>query len=86
MTDDPARRLASELARRGLGAPGRLLADAHRPLGPLLSDLGAALGPLLRAAGGTRADGTVRLMEDPLALDRMVEALDTEMERRGQPR
>ena len=85
MTDDPARRLASELTRRGLGAPGRLLADAHRPLGPLLSDLGAALGPLVRAAGGSPAEGTVRLIEDPGALDRVVDALDREMERRGQP-
>ncbi len=85
MTEDPARRLAFELTRRGLGAPGRLLADAHRPLGPLLSDLGAALGPLVAAVGGARAAATTRLMEDPEALDRVVDALDDEMERHGQP-
>ena len=87
MTDDPARRLASELTRRGLGAPGRLLADAHRPLGPLLSDLAAAVGPLVRASAGTSAaaTATARLFEDPAALDRVVEQID-EMERRGQPR
>lgn len=85
MREDPARRLAFELTRRGLGVPGRLLADAHRPLGPLLSDLGAALGPLVAAAGGARAAGTTRLMADPEALDRVVDALDDEMERHGQP-
>ena len=53
MTDEPARRLADELGRRGLAAPARLLVDAHRPLAPLLADAGAALGPLigLRSAG-----------------------------------
>ncbi len=85
MTNDPARRLASELTRRGLGAPGRLLADAHRPLGPLLSDLAAAIGPLLRAVPGRPGAGTARLLEDPAALDRMVEQID-ELGRRGQPR
>lgn len=85
MTEDPARRLAFELTRRGLGAPGRLLADAHRPLGPLLSDLGAALGPLVAAVAGGRTADTTRLMEDPEALDRVVDALDAEMERHGHP-
>ena len=84
MTGDPARRLASELARRGLGSPGRLLAEAHRPLGPLLSDLGVALGPLVRAATGPRSAAATALLEDPAALDRVVEEFE-EMERRGQP-
>jgi hypothetical protein len=51
----------------------------------LLSDLGAALGPLVAAVGGARAAATTRLMEDPEALDRVVDALDDEMERHGQP-
>lgn len=85
MSDDPARRLASELKRRGLGVPGRLLADAHRPLAPLLSDLGAALAPLLGAVGGPRGAAAATLLEDPAGLDRVVERIDEAMERRGQP-
>ena len=85
MTSDPARWLASELARRGLAAPARLLADAHRPLGPLLSDLGAAFGPLIRAAAGPAGGAAADLLDDPAALDRVVHELDGEMERHGQP-
>lgn len=85
MSHDPARRLAFELTRRGLGMPGRLLADAHRPLGALLSDLGAAVGPLMGAAAGPRGAAAASLLEDPAALDRVVEQIDEAMERRGQP-
>lgn len=76
MRADPARRIASALAGRGLGAPARLLADAHRPLAPLLSDVGAALGPLLSAAIGPAGDDARELMDDPEGLDRLVEAFD----------
>lgn len=82
MVADPARQVAAELERRGLGAPVRLLADAHRPLGPLLADLGVAFGPLARAIGGTSAGPLTRWLEDPGALDRLVVALDAE----GEPR
>ena len=85
MTSDPARRLASELARRGLAAPARLLVDAHRPLGPLLSDVGAAFGPFVRAAAGPSGGPAADLLSDATALDRVVRELDAEMERRGQP-
>lgn len=71
-----ARRIASALERRGLAAPARLLADAHRPLGPLLGDLGIAVGPLVTAVGGRRASSVVELFERPDALDRVVAAID----------
>ena len=85
MTDDRARRAAAELDRRGLAVPGRLLADAHRPLAPLLADLGVALGPLARAVGGTRGASVTGWLEDPDALDDLVTALDECEERRAGP-
>jgi hypothetical protein len=74
--DGAARRLAEALDRRGLAAPGRLLADAHRPLAPLLTDLGAAIGPLLSRAVGSRADDLRAILDDPRGLDRVIEELD----------
>jgi len=85
MTEDPARRIADELERRGLAAPARLLADAHRPLAPLLADLGAALGPLARAVAGERGAAAARWLEEPEALDTLVNALDATGERRARP-
>ncbi len=79
MTSDDARRLAAGLRRRGLDAPARLLADAHRPLRPLLADLGVAVGPLLGAAG---ADTAQRLLSHPDVLDQLIEALDRSEEPR----
>lgn len=76
MTADPAARAASELARRGLATPARLLADAHRPLAPLLSDLGAALSPLLGVAAGATGRQLGALLEDPDGLDRLMARLD----------
>lgn len=80
MTSDDTRRLASALRRRGLAAPARLLADAHRPLGPLLADLGAAVGPLLGVAGASTAR---RLLSDPGVLEGVIEALDRSEEPRA---
>jgi hypothetical protein len=72
MSSIPAR-AATELRRRGLAVPARLLADAHRPLAPLFSDLGAAIGPLL----GSLAPGRpVRLLADEGLLDDLVAELD----------
>lgn len=85
MTDGSARRAAAELDRRGLAVPGRLLADAHRPLGPLLSDLGVALGPLARAVAGSRGASLAGWLEQPDALDDLVRALDEREERRAGP-
>ncbi len=76
MSRDPAARVATELARRGLGAPARLLADAHRPLAPLLSDLGAALSPLLGATVGRSGRDLGALLEDPDGLNRLIVRLD----------
>jgi hypothetical protein len=85
MSEDPARRLAEELDRRGLTVPGRILADAHRPLSPLLADLGAALGPLTRAMAGSRGATVARWLERPGALDEVVHELDAQGERRAGP-
>jgi hypothetical protein len=85
MTDDPARRAAAELDRRGLAVPGRLLADAHRPLSPLLTDLAAALGPLARAVAGPRGAAMAAWLEQPEALDTLVAALDDRGEQRAGP-
>lgn len=85
MAVDPAREIAETLERHGLGAPARLLADAHRPLGPLLADLGVAIGPLVRAIGGSRFGPLSRWIEDPGALERLVVALDAEGEPRAEP-
>lgn|SRR5512145_1074874 len=86
MRDDAAARLAGALERRGLAAPARLLADAHRPLGPLLADLGVALGGLFGAATGRRADGIRELLADERALDRLILELDRTEERGAEPR
>jgi hypothetical protein len=76
VTDGPARRLAEAFGRRGLAAPARLLADAHRPLQPLIADLGAALGPLLKAAASGATLDARDLADDPGGLDRLIEELD----------
>ena len=76
MTDDATRRVADKLERRGLRAPARLLADAHRPLAPLLGDLGAAFGPMIGAALGRLADDPRAVLDDPHGLDGLVSELD----------
>ena len=88
MSDGSARRVAEALERRGLVIPGRLLADAHRPLAPLMSDLAAAFGPLVGAALGERARDARELAEDPSGIDRLVGELDRIESggTRGQPR
>jgi hypothetical protein len=85
MNHDPVRRAAAELDRRGLAVPGRLLADAHRPLAPLLTDLAAALGPLARAVAGPRGAAMTTWLEEPDALDALVAALDDREEQRAGP-
>lgn len=78
MSSAPARRAATELRRRGLAVPGRLMAVAHLPLAPLLSDLGAAVGPLLRPLTGDRL-GSV--LADEALLGDLVDELDAARER-----
>ena len=85
MRDDPARRAAQELRRRGLGPVARLLVEAHRPLAPLVSDAAAALGPLVGAVGGRSVGGLVALAEDGTAMDRLIAELDDLEERDAEP-
>ena len=85
MSRDPARRIASELGRRGLAAPARLLLDAHLPLAPLLSDAGAALTPLLRAVGGSTMEDVSRLLDDDAGMRRLIDELDDHGERHAEP-
>ena len=75
MTRGAARRLAALLERRGLGEPGRLLADAHRPLAPLLGDLAAASGPLARLVGSRPIDDLHAVLEDPDGLEHLADEL-----------
>jgi hypothetical protein len=88
VSGDAARRLAAILERRGLAAPGRLLADAHRPLAPLLSDLSAAVAPLLAPAAGRIGTDIAVLLDDPAGLDGLVDELEPPPRRgpRAEPR
>ena len=85
MRVDPARRVAEELDRRGLGAPARMLLEAHLPLAPLLSDAGAALGQLLGAVGGRHAGVLRELLDDGTAMERLVAELDDLETRHADP-
>ena len=85
MRDDPARRVAEQLERRGLGPVARLLLEAHLPLAPLLADVGAALGPLTAAVGGRSAGELAALAEDGTAMDRLIAELDDLEDRDAQP-
>lgn len=67
--------LAKALHRRGLGAPARLLLDAHRPLRPLLAELSAFMDPLLGSLLGRHYARTRRVLDDPDAYDAIIEEL-----------
>lgn len=84
MTDDPVRRIAGEIERRGLSAPARLFVDAHLPLAPLLSDTSAALHPLLRLSGLRATSDLVRLLDDETGLERLIAQLDHAGERNAE--
>ena len=68
--------LAEELQRRGLGAPARLLLEAHRPLRPLLAELAAFLSPVTRPLLGSRMAALTGLLEDERRYDELIGALD----------
>ncbi|MGH2381422.1 MAG: hypothetical protein ACRDG7_09400 [Candidatus Limnocylindria bacterium] len=85
MSADPARRIATELGRRGLAAPARLLLDAHRPLAPLVSDAGAALDPFLRMIGGRTTEDLRYLLGDTDGLDHLIAELADAEERHAEP-
>ena len=76
MRDDPVRRVAEQLERRGLGPIAHLLLEAHLPLAPLLADVGAALGPLTGAMGSRSTAELVALAEDGAAMERLIAELD----------
>ena len=75
---DPADELATQLQRRGLAAPARLLLDAHRPLRPLLAHAGTFLGPMLGPLFGRRLEDLRATVDDPEAYDRLLERLAEE--------
>lgn len=85
MRDDPARRVAEQLERRGLGPIAHLLLEAHLPLAPLLADVGAALGPLAGAVGSRSTAELVALAEEGTAMERLIAELDRLEERDAQP-
>lgn len=85
MRDDPARRVAKQLERRGLGPIAHLLLEAHLPLAPLVADLGAALGPLSGAIGNRSAAELVALAEEGTAMERLIAELDRLEDRDAEP-
>ena len=85
MSGDPARRIATQLGRRGLAAPARLLLDAHRPLAPLVSDAGVAFDPFLRMVGARVTEDVRHLLGDPAGLERLIAELDDAGERDAEP-
>ncbi|MGH2428158.1 MAG: hypothetical protein ACRDGV_04620 [Candidatus Limnocylindria bacterium] len=80
MSEDAGRAIASELQRRGLAAPARLLADAHRPLAPLLSDMAAFLHPFSGVVGGSLGSWLHGLATDSRAVDRLIGQLDAPLQ------
>ena len=78
MRPDPAEELATQLQRRGLAAPARLLLDAHRPLRPLLAHAGTFLRPVLGPLLGRRFEDFRATVDDPEEYDRLVERLAEE--------
>ena len=76
MSGGPQESLSTELRRRGLAAPARLLLEAHRPLRPLLADIVTFLAPLGRPLVGSRAIEMDRLLDDPDAYERLIDDLD----------
>ena len=85
MSDDPARRIAAQLDRRGLGVPARLLLDAHLPLAPLVADAGAALGPLLRVVGGRAATDVGEVLDGDRGMERVMKEIDALEKARAEP-
>jgi hypothetical protein len=78
MRHEPNAALVSELRRRGLSAPARLLLDAHRPLRPLLANAATFLSPLAHPLLGDRLDGLQRALDDDAAYGALLEELESE--------
>jgi len=85
VSDEPARRIAAQLERRGLSVPARLLLDAHLPLAPLVSDAGAALGPLLRVVGGRAASDVGDVLDREHGMKRLLDEIDALEKARAEP-
>lgn len=78
MRSPAERRLATELDRRGLGAPAGLLLDAHRPLRPLLSDVALFLDPVLGPLLGDRLRGIRAVLDDDAACGGILDPIEDE--------
>lgn len=76
MREELAGEVARGLQRRGLGAPARLLLEAHRPLRPLLAEAAAFLGPLARPLLGSRYTTLAGLLDREAGYDELIDALD----------
>lgn len=85
MSDEPARRIAVQLDRRGLSVPARLLLDAHLPLAPLVADAGAALGPLLRVLGGRATSDVGDVLDGERGMERVLDEIDALEKARAEP-
>lgn len=76
MTGGPPQELISQLRRRGLAAPARLLLEAHRPIRPLLSDVATFLGPILAPVLGRHASTLQESLDSDGAYDELLSGLD----------
>jgi hypothetical protein len=76
MSEELAGEIARGLERRGLGAPARLLLEAHRPLRPLLAETAAFLSPLARPLLGRRFTAVAGILDHEAGYDELIDALD----------
>jgi hypothetical protein len=76
MGEELAGEIARSLQRRGLGAPARLLLEAHRPLRPLLAEAAAFLSPVARPLLGRRFTAIAGLLEHEAGYDSLLDALE----------
>ncbi|HLY36344.1 MAG TPA: hypothetical protein VKU35_06520 [Candidatus Limnocylindria bacterium] len=76
MGEELAGEIARGLQRRGLGAPARLLLEAHRPLRPLLAEAAAFISPLARPLLGSRFAALAGLLDREAGYDELIDALD----------
>lgn len=74
--DDALESISNDLAQRGLGVPGSILLDAHRPFLPILRLAGIFLSPFASPlVGRWRLDRLAAMAADPTAYDRLTARL-----------